>query len=396
MKSILKIILIVLLSTLFFAVNAESDEQIVIHYFYEETCDNCSVVTGFLNDEYQNDSNITINKYNISEDQEVENLFLSLIVTFNRDVSSVPYIVVGGKDLQSTYEITGELELVIEYYRSNPNFTDIVEKVKNDEVIISSDFLAIDFSGERTIKLPIIGEVKLADFSLILGAIFIGLIDGFNPCAMWILVFLITLLINMKNRKKMWILGLAFILTSGLIYYIIMMSWLQIAVKLALIRAFQIIIGVLALIMAIFSIRHFYKQMRIESGCVVSNPLEKRKLMVKIKKIINHNSLWLALVGIISVAISVNIIELACSAGLPVVYSTMLAFHELSIFESALYILVYVIFFIFDDLLIFTIAAVSFRVTGISNKYAKYSNLIGGLIMIGLGILLLFFPEILI
>jgi hypothetical protein len=104
----------------------------------------------------------------------------------------------------------------------------------------------------------------------------------------------------------------------------------------------------------------------------------------------------LALVGIISVAISVNIIELACSAGLPVVYSTMLAFHELSIFESALYILVYVIFFIFDDLLIFTIAAVSFRVTGISNKYAKYSNLIGGIIMIGLGILLLFFPEILI
>jgi hypothetical protein len=308
----------------------------------------------------------------------------------------VPYIVVGGKDLQSTYEITGELELVIEYYRSNPNYTDIVEKVKNDEVIISSDFLAIDFSGERTIKLPIIGEVKLADFSLILGAIFIGLIDGFNPCAMWILVFLITLLINMKNRKKMWILGLAFILTSGLIYYIIMMSWLQIAVKLALIRAFQIIIGVLAIIMAIFSIRHFYKQMRIESGCVVSNPLEKRKLMVKIKKIINHNSLWLALVGIISVAISVNIIELACSAGLPVVYSTMLAFHELSIFESALYILVYVIFFIFDDLLIFTIAAVSFRVTGISNKYAKYSNLIGGIIMIGLGILLLFFPEILI
>jgi hypothetical protein len=273
MKSILKIILIVLISTLFFTVNAESDEQIVIHYFYEETCDNCSVVTGFLNDEYQNDSNIIINKYNISEDQEAENLFLSLIVTFNRDVSSVPYVVVGGKDLQSTYEITGELELVIEYYRNNPSYTDIVEKVKNDEVIISSDFLAIDFSGERTIKLPIIGEVKLADFSLILGAIFIGLIDGFNPCAMWILVFLITLLINMKNRKKMWILGLAFILTSGLIYYIIMMSWLQIAVKLALIRAFQIIIGVLAIIMAIFSIRHFYKQMRIESGCVVSNPI---------------------------------------------------------------------------------------------------------------------------
>lgn len=396
MKYFLKVILVVLVSGLGFAIKADGNEQITVHYFYEDTCDNCREVTSFLNGEFESESGILIISYNISENIESEKLFLDLIETFNRDISSVPFLVVGGKSLQGTHEILGELESVIEYYQANPIYVNIVNKVKNDEVVLTGDFLAVDFSGDRTFRLPIIGEVKLADFSLFFGAVFIGLIDGFNPCAMWILIFLITMLINMKNRKKMWILGLAFIFTSGLIYYIIMMSWLQIALKIALIRSFQIIIGVLALIMSGFSIRHFYRQIRTDSGCEVSSPLEKQKIIKKIKQIINQNNLWLALVGVVSVAITVNIIELACSAGLPVVYSTMLAFHSLSSLESALYILLYVIFFIFDDLLIFTIAVISFKALGISNRYAKYSNLAGGIIMIGLGILLLFFPELLI
>jgi hypothetical protein len=101
------------------------------------------------------------------------------------------------------------------------------------------------------------------------------------------------------------------------------------------------------------------------------------------------------MVGIAGLAVSVNIIELACSAGLPVIYSSMLAYHQVTSVQSALYILVYVIFFIFDDLLIFTIAIITLKVTGISNKYAKYSNLLGGLIMLFIGIALIFFPQIL-
>ncbi|MDD3129493.1 MAG: hypothetical protein PHF05_01760 [Candidatus Izemoplasmatales bacterium] len=81
--------------------------------------------------------------------------------------------------------------------------------------------------------------------------------------------------------------------------------------------------------------------------------------------------------------------------GLPFTYTTMLGYHNLSSLESALYILIYVIFFIIDDLLVFTIAVVTFKVTGISNKYAKYSNLFGGLIMLALGIILIFFPSFL-
>jgi hypothetical protein len=321
--------------------------------------------------------------------------FIEVTETFNRDNLAYPYIIIGGKDLQGLYEIKSDIDKVINYYLDNPDYSDIVEKIKNDEVIFPSDFLVEDFDGNRIVTLPIIGEIELASFSLLLGAIFIGLIDGFNPCAMWILVFLITMLINLKDRKKMWILGLTFILTSGIIYYIIMMSWLQLVIQVALIQAFQIAIGILALVFSFISLRHFYRQTKLDTGCEVTNPENKRKLITRAKKVISNNNLWLSALGIAGIAITVNVIELACSAGLPVIYTTMLAYNDMGTYQSALYILVYVLFFMFDDLLIFTLAVITFKVTGISSRYAKYSNLFGGIIMLALGIILIFFPQIL-
>ncbi len=377
------------------AVEAAQEDEVVVHYFYSSTCTVCREVTTFL-DEYLVDKDyVNLIKYNVLEGGDNEAWFIEVTETFNRDNLAYPYIIIGGKDLQGLYEIKSDIDKVINYYLDNPDYSDIVEKIKNDEVIFPSDFLVEDFDGNRIVTLPIIGEIELASFSLLLGAIFIGLIDGFNPCAMWILVFLITMLINLKDRKKMWILGLTFILTSGIIYYIIMMSWLQLVIQVALIQAFQIAIGILALVFSFISLRHFYRQTKLDTGCEVTNPENKRKLITRAKKVISNNNLWLAALGIAGIAITVNVIELACSAGLPVIYTTMLAYNDMGTYQSALYILVYVLFFMFDDLLIFTLAVITFKVTGISSRYAKYSNLFGGIIMLALGIILIFFPQIL-
>jgi hypothetical protein len=376
-------------------VEAVQEDEVIVHYFYSSTCTVCREVTSFL-DEYLVDKDyVTLIKYNVLEGGDNEAWFLEVTETFNRDNLAYPYIIIGGKDLQGLYEIKSDIDKVINYYLDNPDYSDIVEKIKNDEVIFPGDFLTEDFNGDRFVTLPLIGEIDLSSFSLLLGAIFIGLIDGFNPCAMWILVFLITMLINLQDRKKMWILGLTFILTSGIIYYVIMMSWLQLVIQVALIQAFQIAIGILALVFSFISLRHFYRQRKLDTGCEVTNAESKRKLIARAKKIINNNNLWLSIIGIAGIAITVNVIELACSAGLPVIYTTMLAYNDMGTYQSALYILIYVLFFIFDDLLVFTLAVITFKVTGISSRYAKYSNLFGGIIMFALGIILIFFPQIL-
>jgi len=386
--------LLLVLSVLFtpFNVSAETDEEIVIHYFMEETCSSCKEVTDFFDEHLSEIDNLTIIKYDV-KDAENEELWHNTLAAFERNKITFPYVVIGGTDLLGEIEITSYIEDIIEYYQDNSDYVDVVEKIKDDQVPLSGDFILNPV--KKVINLPLIGEIELASFSLFLGAVFIGLIDGFNPCAMWVLIFLITMLINLKDRKRVWILGLTFILTSGIIYYIIMISWLQILVNFAMIKLFQILIGVLAIAFAGFSIKHYWNQRQRDLGCEVTTQKSRRKIMERAKNAIHKNNLFLAIIGIVGIAITVNVIELACSAGLPVVYTSMLAYQNVTSFQSAMYILVYVLFFMLDDIVVFAIAVITLRVTGISSKYAKYSNLIGGLIMLFIGLSLIFFPNLL-
>jgi len=57
--------------------------------------------------------------------------------------------------------------------------------------------------------------------------------------------------------------------------------------------------------------------------------------------------------------------------------------------------LLYILFFMFDDLFVFFVAMKTLQMTGITTKYVKWSRLIGGILMVAIGVLLLFRPEIL-
>ena len=97
--------------------------------------------------------------------------------------------------------------------------------------------------------------------------------------------------------------------------------------------------------------------------------------------------------GVIGLAISVNLVELACSAGLPLVFTELLVLNNVNSFMRFTYTLLYIIFFLLDDLIVFFIAMFTMKITGISTKYNKYSHLLGGIIMLIVGILLLFKYE---
>ena len=101
----------------------------------------------------------------------------------------------------------------------------------------------------------------------------------------------------------------------------------------------------------------------------------------------------IAILGIIFLAVSVNIIELACSAGLPLMFTEILSLNDLTKFEEIFYILLYMFFFMLDDLIVFIVAVVTSSLTGFSSKYGKISKLIGGIILFLIGILLIFKPA---
>src|SRR5574344_1041670 len=250
-----------------------------------------------------------------------------------------------------------------------------------------------DKPADDTYNVPILGQISAKSVSLPILAIVLGLTDGFNPCAMWVLIFLITMLFGMKDRKKMWVLGITFLASSALVYVLFMVSWLSLATFLSSIKIIRLTIAVFAIIFGMVNIYRYIKSKDEANGCDVTDRKKRSKIMEKIKKIVTEKSFLLAMLGIIALAASVNIIELLCSLGLPVIFTNVLSMNNLSIIEYIIYIFIYILFFMLDDIIVFVVAMKTMEIKGISTKIGKCSHLIGGIIMLVLGILMAVKPE---
>lgn len=245
----------------------------------------------------------------------------------------------------------------------------------------------------ESLTLPIIGTIQTANLSLPLLSVVIGLLDGFNPCAMWTLFFLISLLLSMKDKRRMWILGTAFIITSAFVYFLFLSAWLNFFLILGFLFWIRIIIGLVALGAGVYNLRDYY--VNREGACKVAGSEKRRKTFDKLKNLAHERKFILALGGIILLAFAVNLIELVCSAGLPAIYTQILSLNTLSTWQYYSYILIYIFFFMLDDLFVFAIAMITLHAVGIQSKYARFSRLIGGILMLIIGALLLFKPEFL-
>lgn len=404
MKYINKILLILFL---LFTCNVVSAKQISIYLFHSSDCIHCKAEIKFL-DEIKDKYDIKIYKYEVVHNEKNQEILKNVRALLNNDEKLVPFTIIGTTTFTGFSDLQrAQIEKAIEEYQTVPYCDKVglymghtTDDADCDEKIIPVDPDKPKEDTKRT--LPIIGEVDVKEFSLPIIATVMGLADGFNPCAMWVLIFLLSILVGMKNRKKMWILGLTFIATSALVYLLIMFVWLSLVDFLTSIRWIQIVIGVVALIAAIINIRSYIKARKEDDGCTVTDAESRKKIIRKVKRIANLEEMsenkqkfafLLAILAVMALAISVNVIELACSAGLPLAFTQILAMNNVTRIAKIVYILIYILFFMIDDIIVFVIAMFTFKVTGISTKYTKYSHLIGGIIMLIIGILMILKPE---
>lgn len=429
MKKILKF-LIVFAVFLLLPVSAKADEKVInIHLFYGNGCPHCAAEEEFLSDYLKDRTDVKLYKYEIwydSHNQELLSKVQKEMGTTNKN--GVPFTVIGKKTIVGYADgVTDEqIKDAINYYLNN-DYRDyageITGKVKKTEVkedtikdesktedktenkiekaddttsIQKEKDKALDEVNKTLKTHPILKKINVKNVSLPIIAILLGLVDGFNPCAMWILIFLITMLFNMKDRKKMWILGLTFILTSGIVYLMFMLAWLNLATFISKIAFIRLLIAVIALVVGLINVYKYIDSLKKkDEGCDVVDKKDRKKIMEKIISITHEKKFIIALLGIMVLAASVNIIELMCSIGIPLLFTQILAMNNLSTFSYMIYMFVYIFFFLIDDIVIFVISMVTLKVTGLSTKYTKYSHLIGGIIMLIIGLLLIIKPELL-
>ena len=395
MKKVLFFLFLLIFPLLTFA---KEEDELKLYFFHGKGCPHCAEEKKFLNNIKKKYSNLKVIKYEVWYDDSNAELLEKIKNEMDVKGTGVPVTVIGDTIILGYGSGTSEkIRRAIEYYQKE-EYRDAVSEIlagtyeKGDSNIDSFSKMEEKSDKEMTVKIPIFGKVNLKKVSLITAAVVIGFIDGFNPCAMWVLLFLISILIGMKNRRRMWVLGLTFLFTSALVYMLIMLSWVQIAVKITAIIWIRNLIALIALGGGIFNLYQFLKK-KDDSGCQIVDDKKRKKIFKKIRKFTSEKSFFLALLGVMGLAVSINLVELACSAGLPLVFTELLALNHVNSFMKFLYTVIYIIFFLIDDLIIFFIAMFTMRVTGISSKYNKYSHFLGGIIMLLVGLLLLFKPE---
>ena len=369
----------------------EEKKQVNVYLFHSNTCSHCKAEIEFLNEIQKEYENLKINLYEINDVKENKELMINIKEKLNIDSPMVPFTVIGDYYYIGYNDgVKDGIKNLIEKYTSEEQYDVIKDIIDGKDV---SNFKIKN--GEINKISTVFGEIDPAKVSLPILSVIMGAIDGFNPCAMWVLIFLITMLFNMENKKRMWALGITFLVTSALIYLVFMFVWLGVATKLlTTISWLKLLIGLIALIGAFINLKGFIKSIvKKDAGCEVVDNSKRKKIISKIKKYTSEKSFILAMLGVMLLAISVNAIELACSAGLPVLFTNVLALNDVNFIEKCIYIFIYIFFFLIDDIIVFFVAMFTLNIKALSTKYTKYSHLIGGIIMLIIGILIIFKPE---
>jgi glutaredoxin len=242
-----------------------------------------------------------------------------------------------------------------------------------------------------TIQLPLLGPVDLRRLGLPLFTIVLGLLDGFNPCAMWLLLFLLSMLINLRDRKKMFLIGGVFVAVSGLVYFAFMAAWLNIFFLIGISRMTQLLLGTVALLVGSLNVKDCFA---FGAGLSVSIPERaKPHIYRQMRQIIRAENLTGALAAVVLLALLVNTVELLCTAGIPAIYTRVLTEQALPGWAYYGYLALYNLAYVADDSLMLAITVVTLSGRKLQERGGRWLKLLSGMVMLALGLMMLLRPE---
>ncbi len=253
----------------------------------------------------------------------------------------------------------------------------------------------VDRSQETAqgVETGIFGTLSVPRLGLPLFTLALGLIDGFNPCAMWVLLFLLSLLLRLHDRKRMALVAGTFVVVSGAVYYAFMAAWLNVFRLIGMATAVHWALGILAVVIGLANIRDFLSPGR---GFLLSIPaFAKPWIYARMRVLLGTNTLFSALTGVAVLAIMVNVVELLCTAGFPAIYTAVLTQQELSPAAHYGYLGLYILGYMADDTLMVTIAVSALSSRKLSEETGRWLKFLSGIVMLALGAALIIFPKLL-
>lgn len=355
-----------------------------IYLFWRIGCPRCEREIEFLDRLAARTPSVRVHKLEVSRERSNAALMVRVAERLGVEAGSVPMTVIGDR-------------VWVGYLDDAGTGADIEAHVAACLVGDCPDSVASLAAPVRqatglpeTVHVPVLGNVRVASLSLPVLTVLLAAADGFNPCALWVLVFLLGLLAGMKDRTRMWALGGAFVATSAVVYLLVLAAWLNLLLFVGAIVWVRLAVGLVALGGGGYYVRDFFMQQA--PVCEVTGP-GRQRVFARLKALALERSFLVALGGIVLLAFAVNVVEFLCSAGIPAVFTQVLALAGLPAWHYGAYLVLYVLVFMADDLVVLFVALRTLEVIGLTTTYARWSSLAGGIVLVGVGALLIARPE---
>jgi thiol-disulfide isomerase/thioredoxin len=389
-----------------------------VYFFWGDGCPHCADEKPFLEGLQQRFPGMDIRSYEVWHDKQNAALLADMSRAYNNTISGVPMTFVDRKAFVGFTEQTGrQIASVVERCAKEPcaDPLDILSgtvtlkaparkspagpgpsssshttAASSRAGVLTQEVLAAE---EAVIDLPLFGSVDTKATSLPLLTIMIAGMDSFNPCAFFVLLSLLGLMVHARSRGRMLFVGGVFVFFSGFIYFLFMAAWLNLFLVMGQVALITRVAGGLSLIIAVINIKDFFL---FKKGVSLTIPdSAKPKLFDRMRRLIHASSLLSLLLGTTVLAIAANSYELLCTAGFPMVYTRILTLHSLSKASYYLYLVLYNVVYIIPLLFIVVVFGITLGKRQLSEWQGRLLKLVSGAMMLGLALVLLINPALL-
>lgn len=361
----------------------DGEPRVVVYYFYSDTCPHCIEAKPFVAslDEL---GWIELHAHEVTKNRDNALLYRGVAAAAGEQARSVPAFIFCGS-MHTGFErpeTTGTVLLArMEHCRANP------------ELVLGAQSPGAPEPGKvMGVEVPVLGLINPSDWGLPILTVIIAGLDAFNPCAFFVLLFLLSLMVHARSRARMMLVGGTFVLISGIIYFVFMAAWLNVFLLIGELRLVTLIAGLVAVTLAAINIKDYF--WFDSGGPSLSIPESKKPGMYqRMRNLVAAKSIHAMLAGTAVLAVAVNSYELLCTAGLPMVYTRILTLREADTFVYYMYLVLYNIIYVIPLLIIVLLFVMKFGSRKLGEREGRLLKLMSGMMMLGLGGVMLLAPT---
>ena len=408
-RTVLFLILTVVLMASSVALPVSAANDVLNVYIFEgEGCPYCARAIAFFKELAEKDERIIVHDFEVYHNLQNREYFTALASVHGFEPMYVPTIFIGDQYWVGFSDtIQAEIEDVIQKCHDG-GCVDFGKQVLSSSLFFAEGVPAetnpagetaspgedtVTNVGEFSITLPLFGRIDLAKRSLLLSTLLISFVDGFNPCSIWVLSMLLAITLNARSRKKVLIIGFVFIFVTAFIYALFIGGLFTVFTFIGYVGWIQLIVALIAFVFALVNIKDYFWYK--EGISLTISDKQKPGIYKGIRRIMNaEENLWGLVSATVVLAAGVSLVEFSCTAGFPMIWTNLLAIHEVSGLAFLGFLLVYMLVYQLDEMGIFLVAVFTLRKSKMEEKYGRILKLLGGMLMLTLALVMLIDPTL--